>query len=112
MDAPSEGPGADRAGAQQLRLVYETARALAESATLVEAAPRMLEAICRALGWEHGGLWRVDPAAGVLRSVATWHLPSLRFDEFVTVSRQTAFWASWSSSVVRSGSRTRRCWRR
>ena len=34
---------------QQL-VLYETARALAESPTLEEAAPRMLEAVCQALG--------------------------------------------------------------
>ena len=42
-------------------LVSETACALAESATLADAAPRMLKAICETLGWEFGALWRIDP---------------------------------------------------
>jgi PAS domain S-box-containing protein len=73
------------------RIVYETACALAESATLVEAAPRMLEAICGALGWEFGALWRVDHAANLLRCVATWQPFSLPFDEFTTITREAAF---------------------
>jgi PAS domain S-box-containing protein len=73
------------------QIVYETACALAESATLVEAAPRMLEAICRALGWEFGALWRVDRAENLLRCVATWQPPTLAFDEFTAVSRDAAF---------------------
>ena len=58
---PSEAQ--ERTRTQRTRVVYETACALAESTTLVEAAPRMLEAICEALGWEYGALWRVDRAA-------------------------------------------------
>ena len=81
----------ERTRIDQRRVVYETACALAESATLAEAAPRMLEAICDALGWEYGAFWRVDRAARVLRCTATFHLPSLRVDEFTAASRQTAF---------------------
>jgi len=91
MGAPFEGSGTDRAGAQQLRLVYETARALAESSTLAEAGPRMLESICRALGWEHGALWSVDTGRKVLRCVATWQQPTLQFDEFTAMSQQVEF---------------------
>ena len=80
-------------GAQQRRVVYETACALAESPTLVDAAPRMLEAICDALGWEYGAWWNVDRAECCLRCVATWHPPTLPFDEFVAASRSTTFTA-------------------
>jgi two-component system, sensor histidine kinase and response regulator len=73
------------------RVLYETACALAESATLVDATPRMLKAICEALNWEYGALWRVDRAAAVLRVVATWHAPSLPFDEFASASVSQAF---------------------
>ena len=112
-------PPADRDPHQgvhtEQRVLYETACALADSATLAEAAPRMLKAICEALNWEHGALWRVDPAAGVLRCVATWHAPSLPFEEFSTASLTATFapgvglpgrvWASlapaWIPDVVR-----------
>jgi signal transduction histidine kinase/DNA-binding response OmpR family regulator len=70
---------------------YVTARALAESDTLAEATPKVLQAICEALGWEHGALWNVDSDANVLRCVQTWHLPSVTFPEFESVSRATLF---------------------
>ena len=76
-------------GAQQGRLVYETARVLAESATLADAAPRMLEAICQALGWEYGALWSVDQRrARSCGASARGSRPALPFDEFAAVSRR------------------------
>ena len=56
---------------RRLHAQYLTARALAESSSLREAAPKVLKAICDSLGFEHGALWRVDPAARVLRCVET-----------------------------------------
>ena len=91
MDTDRPGVRQDRKQTEQRRVVYETACALAESTTLVEAAPRMLEAICEALGWEFGTLWRVDRTAHVLQCVATWHPPSLPFDEFAAATDQSEF---------------------
>jgi two-component system sensor histidine kinase/response regulator len=71
------------------RVLYETACALVESSTLADATPRMLKAICEALNWEYGALWRVDRAASVLRLVGAWHAPSLPFDEFASASVRT-----------------------
>ena len=100
----------ERAQAQQRHVVYETACALAESTTLAEATPRMLEAICEALGWEYGALWQVDRTANLLRCVDTWHPPSLAFHEFADVSRSRSFasgvglpgrvWASRESAWI------------
>ena len=70
---------------------YIAARAFAESSTLAEAAPRVLQAICEELGWDHGALWNVDAAAGVLRSVEMWHLPTADFPEFEAASRSITF---------------------
>jgi PAS domain S-box-containing protein len=67
------------------------ARALAESASLAEAAPRVLQAMCEALSWDYGALWNVDPAPGVLRCVETWHLPTIIVPEFEALSRRTVF---------------------
>ena len=91
MATPPADPAAGSPVVQPHLVVYETVCALVESATLAEAAPRLLKPICEGLGWEYGGLWIVDRAASVLRCVGTWHLPSLSFDEFETVSRGTAF---------------------
>ena len=70
-------------------IVREIAQALAESATLAEAAPRMLAAVCETLGWEYGALWEVDRGGKTLQCVGTWHARSLQVTEFVDISRTT-----------------------
>jgi GAF domain-containing protein len=77
--------------AQRLTAEYVSARALAESATLAEAAVRVLQALCEALGWDHGALWNVDADGGVLNCVETWHLPTVTVTQFEAASRRTAF---------------------
>jgi signal transduction histidine kinase/DNA-binding response OmpR family regulator len=62
-------------------------RALAESFTLGEAAPRLLEAVCDSLGWEIGEIWMLDAKAHVLRCEAIWHVPSLDASEFAKLGR-------------------------
>lgn len=102
-----------RAG-QRLAAQYTVTRILAEAATLSDAAPRILQAICESLGWELGILWSVDRDAHVLRCVETWHMPSIGVAEFEAISRQRAFapgvglpgriWASgapvWIDNVI------------
>jgi PAS domain S-box-containing protein len=53
------------------------AQALAESSSLDEAAPRILEALCLALDLQFGAIWRVDASAGVLRAVDLFASPDL-----------------------------------
>jgi PAS domain S-box-containing protein len=52
---------------------FKVASVLVESPSLEHAAPKFLAAIGESLGWQVGGLWMPDPAAGVLRSRAFWH---------------------------------------
>ena len=68
-----------------------TTRILSESAKLEEATPKILEVICKYLGWEVGELWLIDPTANVLRYVENWHLPSVNVPEFLLISRQITF---------------------
>ena len=72
-------------------IVRDVARALGESATLAEAAPRMLAAVCESLGWDYGALWEVDRRGRTLHCVGTWHDSSLQVAEFVDSSRKTRF---------------------
>jgi len=72
-------------------MVYETAGALAESATLADAVPKMLRCICEPLRWDYGALWEVNRARTALRCLGTWHLPLLQFEEFIAISRHTVF---------------------
>jgi PAS domain S-box-containing protein len=98
-------------------IVHEVARALGQSATLADAAPKMLAAVCDGLGWEYGALWEVDRPGTALRFVGSRRDDSPRFTEFVDLSRKTTLargiglpgrvWASgrpaWIPDVVVDG---------
>jgi PAS domain S-box-containing protein len=95
----------------RLRAQHAATRVLAEAATLPEAAPRILEAICRSLGWAIGALWSVDLAADYLVCVESWRDPAGRFPEFEAITHRTPFakgvglpgriWASGDSAWIR-----------
>ncbi|HEY3227443.1 MAG TPA: PAS domain-containing protein [Planctomycetota bacterium] len=99
----------------RLEAQYAVTRTLAESPTLKAAAPRIVESLCRCLGWTLGAVWEVEPAAGLLRCVDVWRDPAATgAAEFEEVSRTRAFprgmglpgrvWAEgkpvWISDVV------------
>ncbi|HEY2015476.1 MAG TPA: PAS domain S-box protein [Bryobacteraceae bacterium] len=73
--------------AKRLVVQYVTTRVMAESATAQEGIPKILQAICESLGWDHGAVWRVDEPAGVLRYLVSWHAPGIEFAEFESLSR-------------------------
>jgi PAS domain S-box-containing protein len=85
--APPETP---RTVDRHAVIVHEVARALNQSATLPDAAPKMLGVICDTLGWEYGALWEVDRPGTALRFVGPRRGVADRFAEFVDLSRQTA----------------------
>ena len=76
---------------RRLTAEHVAARALVESATFGDAAPKILEAICEALGWEYGALWRIDQEADLLRCVDTWRASIADFPEFNRASREMTF---------------------
>lgn len=75
----------------RLETQYAITRVLAESPTLGEAAPRVLEAVCQSLGWELGVLWRVDDEANALRCIELWHAPAVEAREFEEGNRARVF---------------------
>ncbi|HVH26868.1 MAG TPA: response regulator [Vicinamibacterales bacterium] len=83
--------GRQQNASAHLAAEYATARVLASSGRLAEATPRILQAICTTLGWEHGALWQVDRHANRLRCVDVWHTPASVFPEFEGLSRTTMF---------------------
>src|ERR1051325_5789409 len=76
---------------QHLAVAYATNRVLAESATLPEATPRILRAICELLGWEYGALWIVDARGDHLSCVESWHAADADFSEFDASTRRIQY---------------------
>jgi PAS domain S-box-containing protein len=72
---------------QRLAAQYAVTRVLAEAATLQEATPQLLQAVCESMGWDTGAIWSVDQKGGVLRCVDLWHLPDVFFPEFEALTR-------------------------
>lgn len=67
----------------RLAAQYEVTRALAEVSDFNEAVPRILRAVCEALGWEAGALWALEREAGVLRFVESWSAHGIDARAFV-----------------------------
>jgi signal transduction histidine kinase len=77
---------------ERLAAQYAVTRVLAEAASLGEATPELLRAVCETLGWQLGEIWEVDRRANGLRCVGTWHAPALSVGgDFEAVTRETSF---------------------
>ncbi|MBD2041054.1 PAS domain S-box protein [Microcoleus sp. FACHB-672] len=100
---------------QRLTVQHAISRILAESATLNEAAPKILQAICENQAWDLGELWSIDALANTLHCAQTWHQPSIEVSEFEALAQLSVFtkgtgmpgrvWASgepmWIADVVK-----------
>ena len=76
---------------QRLLVQYRVTRILAEAATVEEATPKILQAVCECLGWDLGALWRVDRVAGALRCAELWRTSSLEAAQFEAITRTSTF---------------------
>jgi len=76
---------------QRLFVQHRVARILAEAATVEEATPNILHAVCECIGWHVGVLWRIDREAGVLRCAELWRTPFLEAAQFEAVTRTSTF---------------------
>jgi signal transduction histidine kinase/CheY-like chemotaxis protein/HPt (histidine-containing phosphotransfer) domain-containing protein len=64
---------------------------LVESATLAEAMPRVLKAVCKSLDWVMGVRWSVDSQAQVLRCAEIHVTSPWLLQEMVEVNRRATF---------------------
>jgi PAS domain S-box-containing protein len=76
---------------RRLAAQYEITRVLAQSASLEEAGPQLLQVVCESLEWDLGALWSVDRRANVLRCMDIWHGSSTSLEEFKALTSKTAF---------------------
>jgi PAS domain S-box-containing protein len=74
-----------------LAVQYAVTRALAESITIAEAAPRILQAVCETVGWEVGAIWIVDTDVRVLRCNDIWYVSSVTVEQFESVTKGMTF---------------------
>ena len=74
---------------QRLATQHAITRVLAESDTIADVMPHLLQAIGESMAWEWGALWNVDRDAGVLRCEGIWHAPHMEAAEFDANSRDT-----------------------
>jgi PAS domain S-box-containing protein len=74
---------------RRLASQFAVTRALAESSSLSEATPRLLQYICEAVGWELGELWVVNAESNTLHIEGSWHLPTYEVEEFEKAGRKT-----------------------
>jgi PAS domain S-box-containing protein len=80
-----------RRAEQRLLVQYRVTRILAEGATVEEATPKILQALCDCLGWDLGAVWRIDPKAHLLRCAELWRTPSVEAAQFEVVTRRSTF---------------------
>src|SRR5213079_3619773 len=74
---------------RRLAAQFAVTRALAESSTLSEATPKLLQYICEAVGFELGELWCVNTESNTLHIEGSWHQPAYEVEEFEKAGRKT-----------------------
>jgi PAS domain S-box-containing protein len=65
-----------RRAEQRLLAQHRVTRILAEAATVEEAAPRILQALCECLECHLSIHWRIEPKEDVLRCASLWRVPA------------------------------------
>ncbi|MCF6157522.1 MAG: diguanylate cyclase [wastewater metagenome] len=76
---------------QRLNMQYSLTRILAESDTIPDALPKIIQALCESMEWDAGMFWVVNKKTDTLHCTETWHRSSVKVQEFITLSHQTIF---------------------
>lgn len=74
---------------RRLAAQFAVTRALAESSSLSEATPKLLQYVCEAVDWELGELWVVNADSHTLHIEGSWHVPTYEVEEFEKAGRKT-----------------------
>jgi two-component system cell cycle sensor histidine kinase/response regulator CckA len=76
---------------QRLRIKDAVSRILAESPSMTDAAPKIIQVMCETGDWEVGAIWNVDRSLNELGCINFWSLPSGDVPEFEALTRKTKF---------------------
>src|SRR5215469_268841 len=85
---------------QRQAMEHAVTRLLAESETVAEAMPRIIQTICETLEWDCGARWQWDENARVLRCAETWSIAANEVAEFIAYSAKQNF-APSSNGLIR-----------
>lgn len=80
-----------RRAEQRLQVQDAVSRVLAESPTLKEATPRIIQALCEMAGWDVGAIWNIDRRTDELFCAEFWRSPAISVPEFEATTRQIRF---------------------
>ena len=75
---------------QRERMEHAVTRVLAESDTLADAIPRIIQAICETLSWDCGARWSLDEREKAIVRVEKWSIPDKAIAEFAERAREVA----------------------
>lgn len=75
---------------QRERMEHAVTRVLAESETLAQALPKIIQTICETLNWDCGARWSMDERRKAICCVEQWHIPSEAVMEFMAEVRKMA----------------------
>ncbi len=76
---------------QRERMEHAVTRVLAESETLAEAIPKILQTICETLNWDCGARWSMDERKKAVACVEAWSIPEKAFTDFIAEVREMTF---------------------
>lgn len=80
-----------RRDVQRKSVLHDVTQILAESVTLSEATPRIIQGVCNTLGWQIGAIWQLDRKASLLNCAGVWHVGSVTLPAFENATRGRAF---------------------
>jgi len=72
------------------RMEHAVTRVLAESETLAQAIPKIVQSICEILNWDCGARWAMNEREKAIRCVETWAVPSPAIAEFMSDIQKVA----------------------
>ena len=73
---------------QRQAMAYTVTLLLAESDTLADAAPKIIQSICETVGWDCGACWYWDQQDQLLRCSEWWSIASTEVNDFMAFSSQ------------------------
>jgi diguanylate cyclase (GGDEF)-like protein/PAS domain S-box-containing protein len=73
---------------QRERMEHSVTRVLAESETLAEAIPKIVQTICETLNWDCGARWSMDERQNAICCVETWGIPNEAVAGFMAEGRK------------------------